>query len=39
MYGYLWEPGEVYLEIECSAFKRKPLSLIFGIWINKFKIS
>ena len=25
IYGYLWEPGE------CSAFKRKPLSLIFGI--------
>ena len=31
IYIYLWEPGEF------SLFKRKPLSLIFGIQNNKFE--
>ena len=31
IYGYLWEPGEF------SLFKRKPLSLIFGVRNNKFE--
>ena len=31
IYGYLWEQGEF------SLFKRKPLSLIFGVRNNKFE--
>ena len=31
VHGHLWEPGEF------SLFKRKPLSLIFGVRNNKFE--
>ena len=37
IYGYLWELGEVYFKVEFSPFKRRPLSLTFGIRNKNFK--